>query len=71
MSKGDGWAVKRYICPRCNRKGLYIKYVHIDVGCKMGCMYKNCNSNRGKKIEWDEVYKVNPQLIKEPAKYKV
>ena len=71
--KGDGWAVKRYLCPRCNKKGLYIKYHQAYDGmCKMGCMYKKCPSNESMapSITWDEVYKSNPELINEPVKYK-
>jgi hypothetical protein len=67
--KGDAWAVKRYMCPRCSRKGLYVKYQHTG-GCKMGCMYKKCDSNTGTRITWGEVHKANPELITSEVKYK-
>jgi transposase-like protein len=39
MAKGDGWAVKRYKCPHCNKKGLYLNPVPQGSGKVMLCMY--------------------------------
>jgi hypothetical protein len=71
MAKGDGWAVKRYVCPRCNRKGLYKRY-YMVIGhpSKMGCMYKNCESQKGTMITWEEVLSVNPELKTESVRWK-
>lgn len=66
MSKGDGWAVKRYVCPVCKRKGLY-KFTGTG---DFPCMYMNCESKTTKDIINSEVYKCNPEAVKEGFKYK-
>ncbi|MFM2393087.1 MAG: hypothetical protein RLZZ546_1069 [Bacteroidota bacterium] len=65
MSKGDGWAVKRYVCPICKRRGLYL----FRTG-DFHCMYKNCESKSTKDIINSEVYEYNPLAAKEGFKYK-
>ncbi len=65
MSKGDGWAVKRYICPVCKRKGLYKHRISHFV-----CMYQNCESKTTKDIINAEVYECNPEAAKEGFRYK-
>lgn len=66
--KGDGWAVKRYICPRCYRKGLYCRSFDYETTWK--CMYKNCESKTGARITREEVNAINPELINQQPKYK-
>jgi hypothetical protein len=65
MSKGDGWAVKRYICPVCKRKGLYL----IRIG-DFRCMYMNCESKSNKDLNINEIYEYNPEAYKNGFKWK-
>lgn len=68
--KGDGWAVKRYVCPCCKRKGLY--YDQNDYGgIPWTCMYKNCESkNDSNLINRINVIEYNPILNTEKPQWK-
>lgn len=55
--KGDGWAVKRYVCPCCKRKGLYWKY-----GFDWMCMYAKCGYRTS---DTNKVIEDNQEILKE------
>lgn len=69
--KGDGWAVKRYVCPVCKRKGLYVHhsrptFLGTIYGNGFWCMYtKEWRKNRCNydfNVTKEDVIKANPEL---------
>lgn len=61
MAKGDGWAVQRYVCPNCKRKGLMY-----ESNNKWLCMYR-CSVPFPKT---EDVKTVNPILLTEEPHWK-
>lgn len=70
MPKGDGWAVKRYMCPVCWRKGLYLNETYGSFSSSFRCMYLNCESHSIKTFSYRDILAANPELNFEKAKWK-
>lgn len=67
--KGSGWAVKRYFCPVCDRKGLYYSQGHTEN--YFICMYLNCKSNTEHiTIDQRDVQAANPELLTQKPQFK-
>ena len=64
--KGDGWCVQRYVCPSCNRKGLYYSTSWTNYSTWF-CMYTNCKNRFPKDAD---VVEANPILLTEKPKWK-
>lgn len=68
MPKGDGWAVRRYMCPICRLKGLYCHNFG-GYATRWRCMYRNRQPHPSI-INDEDVKDVNPILLTEPARWK-
>lgn len=61
--------VKRYVCPSCNRKGLYSDYTYEHHSWRKAwiCMYRNCVSKKTHETYFrrgndEAVIAANPEL---------
>lgn len=71
--KSQAWAVKRYVCPVCKRKGVYVHNFSLS-GLTWYCMYgkRHQDAKRGYRgtIHHADVVKANPILLTEQVQYK-
>jgi hypothetical protein len=58
MGKGDGWAVKRYPCPDCRKKGMYrhsidkTPYQFRCMYCGKAFTYMTCGLENAGETKW-------------------